>query len=179
MCFTLIRKLRATSAREPCLLVLGLDNAGKSALTACLADQLCHGYVAASMGATELRLKLKNTKIQMFDLSGGLRERNLWANYYHNVGALIFVIDSKDAARLSEARCVLCDVLLDERLQQVPLLIVANKQDALGALSSLSVVDLMGLSRLEGREWNILECSVTTGNGIQDIIGWIAKKIRK
>ncbi|XP_033244268.1 ADP-ribosylation factor-like protein 3 isoform X2 [Drosophila miranda] len=155
--FSLIRKLLPPRAEEPCLLVLGLDNAGKSSLTGSLADKLgdsvrCHG-------------RLKN--------------RQLWANYYKNVRGLIFVIDSKDTARLSEARCVLCDVLLDERVRNVPLLIVANKQDALGAMSSRLMVDLMGLSRLEGREWIIQECSVTTGSGIQGIIGWISKNIRK
>ncbi|XP_033232813.1 ADP-ribosylation factor-like protein 3 isoform X1 [Drosophila pseudoobscura] len=171
MCFSgsvsLIRKLLPPRAGEPCLLVLGLDNAGKSSLTGSLADKLGDGNVTASMEVTEVRLKIKNTKIKMFDLNGRLKNRQLWANYYKNVRGLIFVIDSKDAARLSEARCVLCDVLLDERLRNVPLLIVANKQDALGAMSGRLMVDLMGLSRLEGREWIILECSVTTGSGIQ------------
>ncbi|EDW23795.1 GL23730 [Drosophila persimilis] len=183
MCFngsvSLIRKLLPPRAGEPCLLVLGLDNAGKSSLTGSLADKLGDGNVTASMEVTEVRLKIKSTKLQMFDLNGRLKNRQLWANYYKNVRGLIFVIDSKDAARLSEARCVLCDVLLDERLRNVPLLIVANKQDALGAMSSRLMVDLMGLSRLEGREWIILECSVTTGSGIQGIIGWISKNIRK
>ncbi|XP_034665802.1 ADP-ribosylation factor-like protein 3 [Drosophila subobscura] len=179
MCLSLIRKFRPKRESDACLLVLGLDNAGKSSLTARLADKLCDGQVAASLVPTELHLEVKGNKIQMFDLSGQLKDRVLWANYYQHVMALIFVIDSKDAARLSEALCVLCDVLLDERLQQIPLLIVANKRDALGALCSRSVVDLLGLSRLEGREWSIVECSVRTGSGIEDIIEWIAKNTQK
>ncbi|SPP82937.1 ADP-ribosylation factor-like protein 3 [Drosophila guanche] len=179
MCLSLIRKFLPKSETDSCLLVLGLDNAGKSSLTARLADKLCDAQVAASLVATELHLKVKGSKIKMFDLGGQLKDRVLWANYYQHVRALIFVIDCKDAARLSEARCVLCDVLLDERLQQIPLLIVANKQEALGALCSRSVVDLLGLRRLEGREWNILECSARTGSGIEDIIEWIAKNIQK
>lgn len=69
--------------------------------------------------------------------------------------------------RLGEARCVLCDVLLHEELQKAPLLIISNKKDTIGSLPTSTVVDLMGLDRLEGREWAIKECSVETGDGIQ------------
>lgn len=68
---------------------------------------------------------------------------------------------------MSEARCELCDVLLDERMAQVPLLLLANKQDAVGALPSSMISELLGLNRLEGRVWAILGCSSLAGDGIE------------
>lgn len=79
----------------------------------------------------------------------------------------IFVLDSKDAVRLGEARCVLCDVLLHEELNKAPLLILSNKKGTSGSLPLPTIVDLMGLDRLQGRDWTIKECSLQSGDGVQ------------
>lgn len=75
-------------------------------------------------------------------------------------------MDSTDTTRLGEARCELCDVLLDERMSKVPLLVLANKQDLRSALPSSMIVDQMGLNRIRDRDWKIAECSVISNIGI-------------
>lgn len=75
-------------------------------------------------------------------------------------------MDSTDVTRLGEARCELCEVLLDERLSKIPLLVLANKQDLRSALDSSMIVDLMGLNRIKDRDWKIAECSVISNIGI-------------
>ncbi|KAH8346637.1 hypothetical protein KR084_007333, partial [Drosophila pseudotakahashii] len=171
MCFngpvSLIKKILPTGSHKSCLLIIGLDNAGKSTLTARLAEVFDGNSKETNKQANEWSFTIKNTKVQLLDINGELKNRQIWPNYYKKAKVLIFVLDSKDAVRLSEARCVLCDVLMHEELNKAPLLIVSNKKDISGSLSISTVTDLMGLDRLDGRDWTIKECSMQTGSGVQ------------
>ncbi|KAH8381685.1 hypothetical protein KR093_010651 [Drosophila rubida] len=162
---TRLRKFWTKTLPEFNLLILGLNNSGKSTLAGRLCMKNEESDINPTVQPNEMDLEYKTMKVHMRDLSGQWRMRQLWHTFYQNTNALIFVVDSTDVSRLGEARCELCDILLDERMAQVPLLILANKQDVSGALPSSMIVDLMGLNRLEGRAWSILECSTLTGNG--------------
>ncbi|KAH8406956.1 hypothetical protein KR222_001292, partial [Zaprionus bogoriensis] len=163
-----VRKLGAHTRPEFNLLILGLDNAGKSSLARRLTsdNEESLKLINPTDGVEEMHIQIKNVKLCLRDLSGQWRMRRMWHTYYPNTHALIYVVDSSDASRLAEAQCELCDVLLDERMANVPLLVLANKQDLSGALSSSLLVDLMGLKRLEGRPWQILDCSAINNAGI-------------
>ncbi|KAH8284383.1 hypothetical protein KR018_011118, partial [Drosophila ironensis] len=171
MCFqgpvSLLKKALPFHIQSPSLLMLGLDNAGKSTLTIRLAQILCGDAKEATKEASEWNFKVGNSKLKWWDMNGDLKNRQIWPNYYHKVKILIYVIDCKDSVRLGEARCVLCDVLMHEELKKVPLLVVCNKKESFGCVSPSSVIDLLGLKRLEGRDWALKECSVPTGEGIQ------------
>ncbi|XP_017124184.1 ADP-ribosylation factor-like protein 3 [Drosophila elegans] len=183
MCFygpvTLIKKILPTGSHRSCLLILGLDNAGKSTLTARLAEIYNGDSKEPNKQVSEWTLTINNYKVQLWDINGELKNRQIWPNYYQKAKVLIFVLDSKDALRLSEARCVLCDVLMHQELNKAPLLIVSNKKDTSGSLPVSTVIDLMGLERLQGRDWTIKECSMQTGSGIPEIMDWITNKIDK
>ncbi|KAH8293746.1 hypothetical protein KR054_003800 [Drosophila jambulina] len=165
--FALLQRILPTGSHNNGVLILGLDNAGKSTLTARLAEIFNGKGKEATGQASEWSLRINNSKFKLWDINGELKNRQLWPNYYQKARILIFVIDSKDAVRLSEARCVLCDVLLHEELNKAELLIVSNKKDIPGSLSMSTIVDLMGLEQLQGRDWTIKECSLQTGQGVQ------------
>ncbi|EDV94393.1 GH19912 [Drosophila grimshawi] len=150
------------------LLILGLNHAGKTTLAARIGSESEEAIrsITPTTNQTEKHLRFKKLKVCMRDVSGQWRMRQTWHTYYQEANVLIFVVDSTDAFRLAEARCELCDVLLDERLSEVPLLILANKQDALGALPSAIITDLLGLRQLGGRLWHIQECSALGNDGI-------------
>ncbi|KAH8310410.1 hypothetical protein KR044_001212 [Drosophila immigrans] len=162
-----LRKFRLRALPEFNLLILGLNNSGKSTLAGrlCLKNGESLTNINPTVQPNEMDLLYKTMKVHMRDLSGQWRMRQSWHTFFPNTNALIFVVDSTDVSRLAEARCELCDVLLDERMCQVPLLVLANKQDVRGALPCSMIVDLMGLNRLEGRAWKILGCSTLTGDG--------------
>ncbi|XP_017874166.1 PREDICTED: ADP-ribosylation factor-like protein 3 [Drosophila arizonae] len=178
---TLLGKLRKAPKKEFNVLILGLNNAGKSTLAARLGLETDDAVkqVTPTVDLTERHLKFKKMKVCLRDLSGQCRMRKSWHSFYKDANVLIFVIDSADASRLSEARCELCEVLLDERLSHVPLLLLANKQDAFGALPSSMIVELLGLNRIEGRPWKIYECSSLAGVGIDNTVNWIYERLKK
>eukprot|EP01042_Synura_sphagnicola_P002997 gene2997-3674_t len=68
--------------------------------------------------------------------------------------------------------------LLDEdRLSNIPLLIMANKQDILSSASPDEITAELGLSELRDRTWHILGCSAKTGEGLQEGMEWIVEQI--
>lgn len=96
--------------REANILVVGLDNSGKSTILNYLKrkeDRV--EEIVPTVGFTVERLSgldrhKANLAVTAFDMSGQGRYRNLWEHYYANVEAIIFVVDSTDALRLVVAR---------------------------------------------------------------------------
>lgn len=91
--------------------------------------------------------------------------RPYWRCYYPNTDAIIFVVDSTDTERLEIAKAELFAMLEEEDLKDAILLIMANKQDAKGALSSKELSEAMGLAQIRNRQWSIQETSATQGKG--------------
>lgn len=104
--------------------------------------------------------------------------RPYWRNYYDQTDALIYVIDSADRRRMEETGVELNQLLDEERLSQVPLLVMANKQDLLNALSPGEITTELGLDQLRERTWQILPCSAKTGEGLQEGMEWIVEQVR-
>ena len=98
-------------------------------------------------------------KLNVWDIGGQKSIRPYWRNYYDQTDALIYVIDSADRRRMEETGVELNQLLDEERLSQVPLLVMANKQDLLNALSPGEITTELGLNELRERTWQILPCS--------------------
>lgn len=75
----------------------------------------------------------------LLNISGQKSIRPYWRNYYDQTDALIYVIDSADRRRMEETQIELQQLLDEEKLSHAPLLIMANKQDLLNALSPAEV----------------------------------------
>ena len=103
--------------------------------------------------------------------------RPYWRNYYDQTDALIYVIDSADRKRMEETAVELQQLLDEERLSHVPLLVMANKQDLLNALSPAEISTELNLNELRERTWQILPCSAKTGEGLQEGMEWLVEQI--
>ena len=64
-------------------------------------------------------------------------------------------------------------LLSAEELEGAPLLLLANKQDLPGALPAADVADQLGLQQLRGRQWHSQPSCATTGEGLQQGLGWL------
>ena len=54
----------------------------------------------------------------------------------------------------------------EEELKDAILLVMANKQDMKGALTSAQLSEAMGLAAIRNRQWSIQETSATQGRGL-------------
>ena len=83
------------------ILVVGLDNSGKTTLINHLKPKKSKAHeVVPTVGFTMEEFSKHNLNFTVFDMSGQGRYRSLWENYYSDVQAVIFVLDSTDKLRL-------------------------------------------------------------------------------
>ena len=87
------------------IIVVGLDNSGKTTLINHLRPKKSQAHeVAPTVGFNCESFSKHNLKFSVFDMSGQSKYRSLWENYYPDVQAVIFVLDSTDKIRLCVAK---------------------------------------------------------------------------
>jgi len=74
---------------------------------------------------------------------------------FQNTQGIIFVVDSNDRERVSEAREELQRMLNEDELRDALLLVFANKQDLPNAMNAAEITDKLGLQALRQRTWYI------------------------
>lgn len=165
------RKLKKTES-EARLIVLGLDNSGKTTILKKLSDEdILH--VMPTQGFNIKSLKHGNFKLNMWDVGGQKTIRPYWRNYFESTDGIIYVIDSADRRRMEETGIELQQIIDEEKLSGVPLLIYANKQDLLNSLSSSEITAGLNLHAIRDRQWQIVPCSAKTGEGLKDGLEFI------
>ena len=88
-------------SKEVRILILGLDNAGKTTILYRLQnDDDAVVQTIPTIGFNVEVLQYKNIKFQVWDLGGQTSIRPYWRCYYPNTDAIIFVVDSCDGERL-------------------------------------------------------------------------------
>jgi ADP-ribosylation factor-like protein 3 len=114
-------------------------------------------------------------KLNVWDVGGQREIRPYWRNYFDSTDALVYVIDSADRERLEEVNTELAGLLEEEKLAGVPLLVFANKQDLLSALSAADIALGLNLHAIKSRTWQIQACSGKTGEGLTEGLEWLIK----
>jgi len=109
------------------ILILGLDNAGKTTIL----KNLCKEdvtHITPTQGFNIKSLSYNSFKLNIWDVGGQKSIRPYWRNYFDTTNAMIYVIDSSDRRRMEETGIELQQLLDEDKLTGVPLLIFANKQ---------------------------------------------------
>ncbi|XP_077414208.1 ADP-ribosylation factor-like protein 14 [Vanacampus margaritifer] len=173
---------RGSTQPEARVLLLGLDNAGKSTLLYKLKHNTVVGTVPTigfNVEMLDVKKKKKNFALTVWDVGGQAEMRRHWRSFHQDTAAIVFVVDSADRARAAEARRELESTLKSEQLRGRPLVVLANKQDVDGAMNVSELNDDFNLRRICGdREWYVLPCSASTGVGLPEAlkrIGHIVK----
>ena len=65
-----------------------------------------------------------------------------------------------------------------QEMRDAVLLVLANKQDLVTALSPDEVADGLNLYAIRDRPWQIQACSAKSGEGLQDGMEWLVKQVR-
>ena len=158
--------------KEVRLLILGLDNAGKT--TVLYQMQFGESKVTVpTLGFNVETVKYQNLTFQMWDLGGQSELRPYWRCYFQKTNAIVFVIDSTDKDRLDTVKNELFLLIQEEELQGVPIAILANKQDLEGALSDIQISEIVGLSEIKNNQWAIFKTVAKTGVGLENAFKWL------
>ncbi|XP_037644622.1 ADP-ribosylation factor-like protein 14 [Sebastes umbrosus] len=164
--------LRGSKQPDAQVLLLGLDNAGKSTLLYKLKHNICVGTVPTigfNVEMFEARKNSKNITLTLWDVGGQRKMREHWMSFHQDAAMVVFVVDSSGQERLEEARRELEKTLRSEQLRGRPLVLIANKQDVNGALTVTEIKDKLNLKKIcSGRDWFIQPCSASTGVGVEE-----------
>ncbi|XP_064132437.1 ADP-ribosylation factor-related protein 1 isoform X2 [Loxodonta africana] len=121
---------------EYCILILGLDNAGKTTFLEQSKTRFNKHYKGMSLSKITTTVGLNigtvdvgKARLMFWDLGGQEELQSLWDKYYAECHGVIYVIDSTDEERLSESKQAFEKMVTSEALEGVPILVLANKQD--------------------------------------------------
>jgi len=173
----LIRKMKQKNKKELRILLLGLDNAGKTTILKALASEDV-SHITPTQGFNIKSVASNGIQLNVWDIGGQKSIRPYWRNYFENTDVLIYVIDSADRPRFEESGAQLSELLEEEKLTGTPVLIFANKQDLLNAARPDELIKELHLGSIKDRQWQIQPCSATTGEGLQTGMEWIRKNIK-
>ncbi|XP_074854642.1 ADP-ribosylation factor-like protein 13B isoform X3 [Carettochelys insculpta] len=162
--------------RKVTLVMVGLDNAGKTATVKGIQGESSED-VAPTVGFSKIDLKQGRFEVTIFDLGGGKRIRGIWKNYYAEAYGIIFVVDSSDTERMEETKETMTEVLRHPRISGKPVLVLANKQDQEGALAEADVIECLSLEKLVNEHKCL--CQIEPCSAVMRYGKKIDKSIRK
>ncbi|XP_071485031.1 E3 ubiquitin-protein ligase TRIM23-like [Diadema antillarum] len=175
--FTKDNRVHIGPKMEMRVVVLGLDNAGKTTILFKL-KQNEFIQTIRTIGFNVETVEYKNLNFTIWDVGGDTKLRPLWKHYYLNTQALIFVVDSTDGDRLDEAYDELAILMSEKQLRDALLLVFANKQDQANALNIDTISDRLSLNKLCcGRSWFIQPCDALSGAGLWDGLEWLSAQL--
>jgi len=141
-------------------------------------------------------VEYKNISFTVWDVGGQDKIRPLWRHCeftfdsrpnsrnfrlsfvvvtdFQNTQGIIFVVDSNDRERVSEAREELQRMLNEDELRDALLLVFANKQDLPNAMNAAEITDKLGLHSLRQRTWYIQSTCATSGDGLYEGLEWVS-----
>ncbi|KAK2778073.1 hypothetical protein FQN53_001951 [Emmonsiellopsis sp. PD_33] len=151
---SILRKARLKD-KEMRVLMLGLDNAGKTTIVKRIMDEDVT-TVSPTLGFI----------IKSIDFQG---------NYFEKTDALIWVVDATDRLRIEDCREELAGLLLEERLVGASLLVFLNKTDVEGGMGREDIREGLQLDAIKTHKWTILPCSAMTGHNLNEGLEWVVQ----
>ena len=170
------------------VIMFGLDAAGKTSIIRYLKNKIgdnsdipyfpkfsiCFNYKGIQNimkidlgGCDGIKYHLNGSKIQMNQA-------------FNNIKGIIFVIDSCDIDRLEEDFIDEFNYKFSlEDFKNLPVLIMANKQDLDRALSLEEIIKTIEIEKFKEKIWIAFGTSIKTGEGIEESLDWMISNLNK
>jgi len=166
------------------ILLLGLDNAGKTTLLHMLRDNRLVQH-KPTRNPTSEDLTMGNINFRTYDLGGHREARRLWKDYFGSVDAIVYLVDATDVQRAQESKSELSVLLTDADLRHTPVVVLGNKIDVDTAMSEPHLREVFGLQQTTGkgktelpddmRPIEVFMCSIVKREGYGDAFRWLSQ----
>ncbi|KAJ2897976.1 ARF/SAR superfamily [Zalerion maritima] len=170
---SILRKARLKD-KELRILMLGLDNAGKTTIVKKVMNEDVNS-VSPTLGFIIKTIDYEGYKLNIWDVGGQKTLRSYWRNYFEKTDALIWVVDATDRLRMEDCRNELHGLLQEERLSGASLLAFANKMDVPGGMDEKEIMEALELKSIRTHRWHILPCSAMTGENLREGLQWVVE----
>ncbi|KAL4236976.1 ADP-ribosylation factor protein 1 [Mactra antiquata] len=170
------------------VLILGLDNAGKTTYLEQTKMKFTKNYqgmnlnkITTTVGLNIGTITIGGVKLKFWDLGGQEELQSLWDKYYAESHAVIYIVDSSDKERIDESKEAFDKMIVNESLNEVPLLLLANKQDLQDVVTVGDIKSVFNSSRemIGHRDCRVNGVSALKGDGINDGIEWMVDCIKR
>ncbi|XP_020324730.2 ADP-ribosylation factor-like protein 16 [Oncorhynchus kisutch] len=127
-----------------------------------------------TVGTNLTDLTLKRKRVTVRELGGCMSP--IWPSYYTDCSSVIFMVDSANTTQISSSCIQLLSVLSAEPLHTASVLVIFNKRDL---PCTMSLVEMMSLFRMDDiiasatQPITTLELSARSGQGLQEVLGWL------
>ncbi|VDO53980.1 unnamed protein product [Haemonchus placei] len=158
----IIKSFKSNNGREIRILLLGLDNAGKTSILKQLSAEEITNVTPTRGFNVKSVVTNGDIRLNVWDIGGQRSIRPFWSNYFENTDALIYVIDSNDRRRFDETSVELMELLDEEKLR-------------FGFLFCFFFFFIFILTEIRDRVWQIQGCSALTNEGVSEGIKWTLK----
>ncbi|XP_059587896.1 ADP-ribosylation factor-like protein 16 isoform X3 [Alligator mississippiensis] len=131
------------------------------------------------MVGTNLTDLLLQKKITIRELGGCMGP--IWASYYGDCRAVLFVIDASNPTQISSSCVQLLSLLSAEQLAAVPVLIVFNKIDLPCYMSLLEMKSLFRIQDMVScatQPITVVETSARDGTGLPEVLQWFQSTLK-
>ncbi|KAF2717285.1 ARF/SAR superfamily [Polychaeton citri CBS 116435] len=170
---SILRKARLKD-KEMRILMLGLDNAGKTTIVKKIMGEDIY-TVSPTMGFIIKTIDYDGYKLNIWDVGGQKTLRTYWKNYFEKTDTLIWVVDATDWERLEDCRAELHGLLVQERLMGASLLVFKNKSDVADAMNEEEIRKGLQLDSIHTHKWTIMACSAMTGLNLREGLQWVVQ----
>lgn len=167
----------------PCVLLVGLDGSG----TTTILYHVKHGKkmdTIPTLGMNRELVKIEGVEIELYDVGGLEKVRALWRTYSKEANGVAYVVDSSDPSRFPQAAEELKKLFFGDKKKKslivpdIPLLVLANKQDIDGAVSVDRVTKELELQELPVRNYQVLPTVATRGTNIVEGLKWMVEQLK-
>mmetsp|Transcript_39555 Transcript_39555/g.45059 ORF Transcript_39555/g.45059 Transcript_39555/m.45059 type:complete len:178 (+) Transcript_39555:154-687(+) len=157
------------------IVVIGLENSGKTTLLTVLAN----GQPAETVPTIGLNVKVfKKGQVNMkcWDIGGQEQYRSEWARYTKGCDVVLYVVDAAAPEKLATAKKELHKLLDDGSIGATPLLVLANKIDLNPHVGESELIERLQLNYVMETPWIVLPISALKITNIDQVVEWLTQQ---
>ncbi|NWS55613.1 ARL14 protein, partial [Chunga burmeisteri] len=166
-----LQSTKHSKVKQANILMLGLDYAGKSTLLYKFKYNDAFLTIPTIGFNVDMIETGKAFTLTFWDVGGQQKMRQVWGNFLENADGLLYVVDSSDKRRLEESKKEFEVILKNEFIKNVPVIVLANKQDLPGALNAEEITRRLNMKKYcSDRNWYVQPCCAITGEGLPEAL---------
>ncbi|XP_063775660.1 ADP-ribosylation factor-like protein 14 [Pseudophryne corroboree] len=169
-----------SKVKQARILLLGLDAAGKSTVLYRFKFKEPFSTIPTVGFNVEMIQTEKHLQLTIWDIGGQEKLRSFWCYYFENTDGLVYVVDSTNKQTLDEAKKEFQFIVQNELIKNVPVVVLANKQDLPGALNADDITRKFNMKKhCSDRDWYVQPCCALSGQGLTEGFNKVTEFVKR
>ena len=157
--------------------IVGLPNAGKTTLVRAISGQDTETETMPTIGARSSTAKVGNVEFIVYDIGGHQSYQYLWSIHCKTSNVILYVLDSSDQEAVDASQSQLESLFEDPELQNIPILVIANKEDLPEALKENDIVARLRLQEVNSHKFKLFCASAKKRTNVDEIVNWMVDNL--